>query len=113
MGATIHLHYCMNKFVGWSLLHSENEKCGKCGMTEKKGGCCKDEHKTIQLKTEHQKTTVAQFIFPTPDQIVPPTNYMDNDVASFQSIAIHFPVCHAPPDIGKQKLFVLYRVFRI
>lgn len=49
-GATVHLHYCMDKLVGWSLWQSKDEACGKCGMKEKKGGCCKDEHKHFQLK---------------------------------------------------------------
>jgi hypothetical protein len=32
MGATVHMHYCMNEFVSWSLLHSKDDICGRCGM---------------------------------------------------------------------------------
>ena len=62
-GCHCHLHYCMNEFVGWSLFHDKDDKCGKCGMEEKdKEGCCKDEHKHFKLKTDHQKAGVAQFM---------------------------------------------------
>ena len=62
MGATVHLHYCMDELVGWSLWHSENEECGRCGMKEDKTGCCKDEHKHFKLKADHQKAATAAFI---------------------------------------------------
>jgi hypothetical protein len=53
----------MNQFVGASIWHSDNEKCGKCGMKEdaNKKGCCKDEVKVIKLKTDHQKASVSNF----------------------------------------------------
>ncbi len=82
-------------------------------MTEKKGGCCKDEHKSFQLKTEHQKTAIAQFVFPSAEPTVIDTSYMDVYSAACYSLVTNFPACHAPPDIGQQKLFILYRVFRI
>ena len=46
VGATVHLHYCMDKFINWSLLKG-GEKCNKCGM-EKDGSCCKDENKFVK-----------------------------------------------------------------
>ena len=48
VGTTMHLHYCMNEYVGASLWDGDDtSECGKCGMKEKKGGCCKDEHKAF------------------------------------------------------------------
>jgi hypothetical protein len=56
IGATLNLHYCMNKFVGASMQHMHNERCGKCGMSSKKSkGCCKDETKLLKAHNDHQQ----------------------------------------------------------
>lgn len=59
MGTTVHLHYCMNKMVGWSLVDNQDHKCHTCGM-EKKGGCCKDSKTQIKLAADQQKADPAQ-----------------------------------------------------
>lgn len=112
MGATIHMHYCMNEFVGWSLWHGKKDKeCGKCGMKEKKGGCCKDEHKQIKLKAEHQKNATAQYIqfLDVPELVTPIADY------SFKGtpIALDFPVSNPPPKIPRERLYILHCVFLI
>lgn len=113
VGATAHLHYCMDEFVGWSLFHGKDNKCGKCGMEEKgKDGCCKDEHKHFKLKTDHQKAYVAQLInlVTTPALI---ESVIDFRLHSILNINESYPTCHAPPDIGNKKLHVLHCVFLI
>ena len=113
MGATVHMHYCMNEFVGWSLFHNKDQICGKCGMEEKdNSGCCKDEHKHFKLKVDHQKADVIQFInlVTTPALSVPVIDF------SFQSainIAENYPACHAPPDIHRDRLYILHCIFLI
>ena len=112
MGATIHMHFCMNEFVGSSLWHGEKDKkCSKCGMKEKKGGCCKDEHKQVKLKTEHQKSATAQYIqfLDVPALLSP---FAD---LSFKgtSISLDFPVSNAPPKIPRERLRILNCVFLI
>lgn len=112
MGATIHMHYCMSELVGWSLWHGEKDnECGRCGMKEKKGGCCKDEHKQVKLKTEHQKSTTAQYIqfLDVPALITPIADY------SFKGkpIALDFPVSNAPPKIPRERLYIFHCVFLI
>lgn len=113
MGATVHLHYCMNEFVGWSLLNSKAEKCGKCGMDEKdKEGCCKDERKQIKLKTDHQKAGVSAFL----TMVLAPaitTPVPDFNFQPFLQVTERYSPCHAPPDIGDIKLHVLHCVFLI
>jgi hypothetical protein len=113
VGATVHFHFCMNEFVGWSLSHDKDDKCGKCGMDEKdKDGCCKDEHKHFKLKTDHQKTNVAEFInlVIAPALAVPAVDFTFHpSINSTES----YPTCHAPPDIGKNKLHVLHCLFLI
>lgn len=58
MGATIHMHYCMNQFAGWSFTSVKKENCAKCGM--KNTGCCKDEKKQIKVSQDQQKAEFAQ-----------------------------------------------------
>jgi len=113
VGATIHLHYCMNEFVGWSLIPDGNKTCGKCGMQENdKGGCCKDEHRHFQLKTDHQKSNVLQLselvflpvLLPADNSFGPCTSTVVSD---------QFPLCHAPPGAGQIPLHVLNRTLLI
>lgn len=112
MGATIHLHYCMNKMVGWSLWHSEKEECGKCGMKEDKTGCCKDEHKHFKLKADHHNTaTAAVTTFNSAPTIVNPIP--DFNFRAFKKITKTFFTCHAPPDISDTRLHILHCVYLI
>lgn len=59
-GATLHMHYCMGKFVGSSLIHHESsDSCSRCGMEKKasKNKCCKDETKLVKIEQD-QKVTI-------------------------------------------------------
>lgn len=112
MGATVHLHYCMNEFTGWSLLHDEADNtCGKCGMKEKNGGCCKDEHKQIKLDIDHQKSTIAQYVelTATPALITPFATY----TFKVTPLLYFSPLSNAPPHIPKQRLNILNCVFLV
>ena len=112
IGATVYTHYCMNAHVGTSLWHSENEKCGKCGMTEKQGkGCCKDEQKLVKLNSDHNlSVTPADLNAITIPAIVPPVfNFTE---VLFISLASPVPGSHAPPDIGTSRN-IMYCVVRI
>jgi hypothetical protein len=53
-GIALELHYCMGKKAGVDLYGTANEKCGKCGMTEKDLGCCHDEFKFYKLSDFHK-----------------------------------------------------------
>jgi hypothetical protein len=112
MGATIHLHYCMNEFVGWSLRHAKKDnECGKCGMKEKKGGCCKEEHKQVKLKAEHQKSVTAQYIqfFDAPTLVTPIADFCFKGTP----ISLDSPVSNAPPKIPIKRLYILHCFFLI
>lgn len=111
MGATVHLHYCMDKFVGWTLLHGEGDnECGNCGMKEKKGGCCKDEHKQIKVDTDHQKSSVLKYnlLFEGPALVTAFASY------EFKTIIPSFctPLSNAPL-ISLKRLHLLNCVFLI
>jgi hypothetical protein len=103
----------MNELAGWSLLHSEDEKCGKCGMTEKKGSCCKDEHKSFQVKTEHQKADAAKFIHFIASPAVVSGIYVYTDNTLYNLLAITYPVSHAPPISAATPLFIQHCSFLI
>jgi len=113
VGATVHLHYCMNELSGWSLASHEGEKCGKCGMKGPiKDGCCKDEQKHFKLNTDHQKADVAQFL----NLLLAPAESFHNGFLAaplYFKIAESFPITHAPPGCPALRLHVLYNVFLI
>ena len=110
-GIAMEIHYCMGEKTGIEFFGGDNEKCSKCGMKEKKGGCCKDEHKQVKLKTEHQKSATAQYIqfLDVPALVTPLTDF------SFKGtpIALDFPVSNAPPKIPRERLYILHCVFLI
>lgn len=60
IGATINMHYCMNKFASISLSTDKKDKCPKCGM--RNTGCCKDEKKQIKLSLDQQKAEYNQSV---------------------------------------------------
>lgn len=111
VGATVQVHYCMDELVGWSWGHAENKACGKCGMKEKKGGCCKDEDHQLKLKTEHQKGDASVYF-----QLQDIESDFYPVFSSYKTYNIclqHYPVCNAPPDLPKKQLYILHAVFLI
>jgi len=108
VGATVHLHYCMDKFIEWSLLKVDGDKCDKCGM-EKDGGCCKDEQKLVKNNTD-QKISESTI------QLIPVTacdNFINlPEFYYFSSLAEKRPISHAPP-IGGSETYLRNCVFRI
>jgi hypothetical protein len=114
MGATVHMHYCMNKLVGWSLHHDKEDTCGRCGMEEKdKDGCCKDEQKHVKLKVDHQKSNISHLVtFMASPALVSPV--VDVDInATVTTLSATYPASHAPPDIDRKRLYLLHGVFLI
>lgn len=56
-GATLHMHYCMGKFIDWSLGQNNSKYCSSCGMEEadqNDKGCCKDESKFLKNSTDQK-----------------------------------------------------------
>lgn len=71
-GIAMEIHYCMGKKAGVDFYATGNNKCGKCGMTDKKSGCCNDEHKFYKLNDSH-KSVSNDLSFETPVAIIPNT----------------------------------------
>ena len=115
VGATVHVHYCMNKFVGWELGdHNEDEKCGKCGMTESKtkNGCCKDEVKQVKLNGDYHKSAINNLAKLNLALYIIPTN---EEFSFFNNVNIFLKKeqIYPPPNITTADLVILYNNFRI
>jgi hypothetical protein len=113
MGATLHIHFCMNEAIGWSLVEKKDDKCGMCGMDEKdKEGCCKDERKHIKLTTDHAPTgfTLLAIAFS-----VDAHTYLVKcfDFSPFAEITYGQSPNYAPPDPGATSLHVIHGNFRV
>lgn len=76
-GIAMDIHYCMGKRAGVDFFNGGNEKCGRCGMKEKKNGCCHDEHQFHKLQDSHKN--VSNDISFLPDEAVISTTYYTYD----------------------------------
>jgi hypothetical protein len=109
VGATVHLHYCMDKLVNWSL-NDEGNKCRKCGM-EKDGNCCKDENKFVKNSLDQTTTSAIQILQPpATDDHISLINVDENYSFSYIN---EYPTNHAPPIKTGVDILVLNCVFRI
>lgn len=114
VGATLHSHYCMGEYMGSSLYHSKDNKCEKCGMKKAKSkGCCKDEHKYVSLKREHNQTKASVEIPNFFTETILPTYF------AYDIVVVNYPattakaIIHPPPLIHKQRLHILNCVYLI
>ncbi len=110
-GIAMDVHYCMGKMAGVDFYTTSNDKCSRCGMKEKKGGCCNDEHKFYKLSDSH-KNVVNNLHFYTGDICI-----IDNSSMLNRQPGIYEPVIvnsdHAPPGDTGPSLCIMNCVFRI
>lgn len=113
-GATVHMHYCMDKLVDWGLGHNDSDTCSNCGMKteDSKKGCCKDEHKQVKLQNDQKVADISINLMQLPVLVVPvPFSSYTFELPA--SIAQAFPVSHAPPVYSDQAVYLRNCVFRI
>jgi hypothetical protein len=109
VGTTVHLHYCMNKLINWSLLNGGGDKCDKCGM-EKDGGCCKDDQKFVKNSID-QKVTESSIEVIKFAPATSPVAFVS--ISEFYSSIVHeYTITHAPPESGGE-IYIRNCVFRI
>jgi hypothetical protein len=113
--ATVYLHYCMGKQIGFSFLPENSPHCHKCGMKKSaKGmGCCKDEQKV--LKSDNgQKLT--DFVFSTKLQkkfiIVYVSNRVYSEAITSSYLSTHYSP-HGPPGICPVPGYLMNCIFLI
>jgi hypothetical protein len=114
MGATVHLHYCMDKLVGWSLWYS-GDKCSKCGMKKtqsSKKGCCHDEYKV--LKAQKDQKLSGNFVELTKNvKALAPVSILPYSSSLPAWIVQEQPRANAPPRSCLSSLHILNCIFRI
>ena len=111
VGATVHLHYCMDKLVSWSLSdNSIRDKCGNCGM-KKDDNCCKDQHKFVKNNSD-QKTT-ATLALNVPFLIAAISPAIIDEAEYYFSYAPKYYNSHAPPISSDGEIYLRNCVFRI
>ena len=109
-GATMHLHYCMDKLVSWSLSERPGNLCENCGM-EANGGCCKDEQHFIKNNTD-QKTAESDIQLLQISAIATPTPFIITSGLYFSQEAKH-TTSYSPPDNSGVDILIRNCVFRI
>ena len=110
-GIAMEIHYCMGKKAGMELYGSSTDKCGKCGMTEKKTGCCHDEYKFYKLNDSYK--TVSNDINFAADQIAIVNDHELYDWKMPERIALTALNNHSPPGPTGPSACVLNCVFRL
>jgi len=110
-GIAMEIHYCMGKKAGVEFYSNDNDKCGKCGMKEKKGGCCNDEHKFYKLNDSH-KNVSNHLSFETPVVLI------ENNYPAYHSFPISEAVSanfnnHSPPEYSGPPTCILNCIFRL
>lgn len=106
-GAVFHVHYCMGKLVSIDL-QDKGSSCVSCGMSaQQDDGCCKDEHKHIKVDKNQAAATIS-FLF-TPSSVASNVlwyNLLPENI--YSTLAIQFPVSHAPPRNGKVPFYICH-----
>lgn len=113
-GATLHMHYCMGKLLGVSLVEKQSNKCGKCGMEKTAAPlskCCKDEHKLVKLGDDHMVSAFVQLL-QAPAIALPAPVYPVTAPETIITPVLH-AYSHGPPYLGEIPLFIRHCVFRI
>ncbi|MEO6452657.1 MAG: hypothetical protein ABIN97_01230 [Ginsengibacter sp.] len=109
-GIAMNIHYCMGKISSIDMMHSK-DKCGKCGMKQGNGSCCKDEFKIIKLSDAHKLiANEVRFFVP----IAAVNNHSGISNTDLVVTQINFSNnINSPPDPPGISLNILHCVFRI
>ena len=108
----VHVHYCMNKVTGWSLVSSsKNLDCNKCGMKDAK--CCKDEIKIVKSANENYFVSTVKYQGGFKYEFTPKVIETYIDTFDYKKASIRLPQYHAPPDLNSVDFQSLYCHFRI
>jgi len=109
-GIAMETHYCMGQQAGVDIYRTSESKCRKCGMTEEKGGCCRDEHRLYKMSSEH-KIAAASYVssFTALPVSVPVFSF-----TPFLPAGIYISLLSAsPPDISRPDICISNCIFRI
>lgn len=102
----------MDRLVRMNLWATDDDKCGRCGMTEKKAGCCEDKKIHLKLKLDQQKSLISKCInlFSIASINLPPyTSFTLTDKLKTEI----YPGWSKPPLITTTPIHIKNCVFRI
>lgn len=117
VGATINLHFCMNKLVSWGISHVEHggsSTCDFCGMMkdgETDNGCCKDEQRQVKLDIAHNVVQTFQLDHLISPAVIPV--YFELQVANLSLPSQESPISYAPVRSWDKNLYKRICVYRI
>src|SRR5690606_24122706 len=111
-GATISMHYCMDKLVDAELSGKEKEKCANCGMFKKKtkNGCCEDVHKLMKVEQGHEKGSFDIPSFLQHDLFV---THVTSYTCYIPEVRVTSNPSTGPPLLNTVPRFIRYCNFRI
>lgn len=113
-GATLQMHYCMDKLVDWSIGHTDKKNtCNNCGMEKDgkgKNGCCKDEQKQLKIEKD-QKAAAFELTFSLATAI--PVSHPVYNFTGITSVTEKFPLSNAPPRSPQLAAYIRNCTFRI
>lgn len=123
IGATLHLHYCMERLVGWGLSadHANKKVCPFCGMattspakngSKESKGCCKDELKQVKVDNDHKIPDAAISLHKPILQLEDHFSVDPSFIACNPPI-LEFPTSNSPPRSEEISLILRNCVFRI
>ncbi len=106
--ATVYMHYCMGKAVGFSFTPGKSANCHRCGMKKSATGmgCCKDEQKLIKSDKNQKITDFPSFKNQWKSFILVPSNEIDYSVNYRQPATVNRQP-HGPPGAEPVPLYIV------
>jgi hypothetical protein len=62
-GIGINVHYCMGEIASVEFHENESKSCNKCGMEERKGGCCSNEKQFYKYDDSYKSKESSNIVF--------------------------------------------------
>lgn len=111
-GASVDLHYCMGKIIGWDFDYTAKAGCSNCGMQTKPAkNCCDNKQINPKIDKEQQAAYNNISLSNELTAIVPAFSFLNN--AGYSSIVAAQPSIHGPPLINPASLYLFNCNFRI
>ncbi|MFN8249770.1 MAG: hypothetical protein U0T68_12520 [Ferruginibacter sp.] len=110
-GIAMDIHYCMGKRAGVDFYGDGNDKCGRCGMKEKKNGCCHDEHQFHKIEDSHKN--VSNDISFQPGEALISTTYYVYDWLITTNTETSLLRNNSPPLPAGKDACIFHCVFRL
>lgn len=113
-GASINIHYCMDRMIGAEWGNSSGDDCGKCGMEKSatKDNCCKEEQKLVKIELD-QKTAEASIQLVKIAATAIQLNHAELPQVRISSITEQAPTSNAPPKGAPIALYKRNCTYRI